>query len=115
MPRYLVEQIFPEATPPHLETKNPEDVSQILQNNAQENVIWIYSYITPDRHKAFYFCDAPSPEAIRRAAQRNEQPINRITEVWMLDPYSLIERNNVKIGAEGFYSQTDKTQIGQDT
>jgi len=35
------------------------------------------------------FCvyDAPSPEAIRRAAARNGLPVGRITEVRVLDPY----------------------------
>jgi hypothetical protein len=29
----------------------------------------------------------PSPEAIRRAAERNDLPIDRITKVSVLDPY----------------------------
>ena len=35
------------------------------------------------------FCvyDAPTPEAIRRAAQRNALAVDRITEVRVLDPY----------------------------
>jgi hypothetical protein len=35
------------------------------------------------------FCvyDAPSPEAIRRAAERNGLPVDRITRVTVLDPY----------------------------
>jgi hypothetical protein len=31
--------------------------------------------------------DAPDPEAIRRAAQRNNLPVDRIIEVSVLDPY----------------------------
>jgi hypothetical protein len=31
--------------------------------------------------------DGPSPEAIRRTAGRNKLPIERITEVQVLDPY----------------------------
>jgi hypothetical protein len=31
--------------------------------------------------------DAPSPEAIRRSARRNNLPIDKITEVRVLDPY----------------------------
>ena len=33
------------------------------------------------------FYDAPDPEAIRRAAQRNSLPVDRIIEVSVLDPY----------------------------
>jgi hypothetical protein len=31
--------------------------------------------------------DGPSPEAIRRTASRSKRPIERITEVRVLDPY----------------------------
>ena len=30
---------------------------------------------------------APTPEAIRRTAARNELPVDRITQVHVLDPY----------------------------
>jgi hypothetical protein len=53
-------------------------------------VTWIHSYVTPDRRLAFYICEAPSPEAIRRAALRNKLPVDRITEVRILDPYFLV-------------------------
>lgn len=90
MPRYLVEQLFPEADEFSLVTDSLDRLHQIMQNNHAEGVTWICSYVTPDKHKAFYLCEAPSPEAIRRAAQQNEQPVNRITEVQLLDPYALI-------------------------
>jgi hypothetical protein len=39
------------------------------------------------------FCvyDGPSPEAIRRAAEANQLPVYRITEVRVLDPTSTAE------------------------
>jgi hypothetical protein len=40
-----------------------------------------------DRKKTFCVCEAPSPEAIRRAANRNKLPLTRITEVLVLDPF----------------------------
>ena len=35
------------------------------------------------------FCvyDAPNPEAIRKTAESNEVPVDRITQVRVLDPY----------------------------
>ncbi|MFM9843590.1 MAG: nickel-binding protein [Dongiaceae bacterium] len=36
---------------------------------------------------SFRIYDAPTPEAIRRVAQRNNLPIDRITEVRVLSPY----------------------------
>jgi len=52
-----------------------------------EGVTWLHSYVTVDKRKTFSVCDAPTPEAVRRAAQRNDLPIDRITEVRVFDPY----------------------------
>ena len=57
-------------------------------NNAEDGVVWIHSYVSDDGMKSYCICDAPSPEAIRRAARRNNLPIDRITGVRVLDPYS---------------------------
>jgi hypothetical protein len=35
--------------------------------------------------------DGPDPEAIRQAAYRNGLPVERITEVRVLDPYFYVE------------------------
>jgi hypothetical protein len=43
--------------------------------------------IISDKTKTFCIYDGPSPEAIRRAARRNSLPVDRITEVSVLDPY----------------------------
>ena len=42
-----------------------------------------------ERHKCTTFCiyDAPTPEAIRKTAARNELPVDQITQVRVLDPY----------------------------
>jgi hypothetical protein len=50
-------------------------------------VTWIHSYVTPNKRKSFCIYDAPTPEAIRRVAQRNGLPVDGITEVRVLDPY----------------------------
>jgi hypothetical protein len=47
----------------------------------------MHSYVSPEGKKTFCIYDAPTPEALRRAAQRNNLPIDRITEVRVLDPY----------------------------
>lgn len=90
MTRYLVEQTFPDGLPLTLDDKGQRLCLHIVSNNALDGVTWIQSYVTPDRRRAFYICDAPSPEAIRRAAARNRLPVDRITEVRILDPYFLI-------------------------
>jgi ATP/maltotriose-dependent transcriptional regulator MalT len=45
------------------------------------------TYVTGDKKKTFCIYDAPTPEAIRHAAQRNSLPVDRIIEVSVLDPY----------------------------
>jgi uncharacterized protein DUF4242 len=44
-------------------------------------------FLRQDRKQTFCVYDAPAPEAIRRAAERNKLPVDRITEVRVLDPY----------------------------
>jgi len=43
--------------------------------------------VSKDGTKTFCAYDAPSPEAIRRTAKWNNLPVDRITEVRVLDPY----------------------------
>jgi len=43
--------------------------------------------VSDDRKMTFCVYDAPSPEAIRKTAARNELPVDRITQVRLLDPY----------------------------
>jgi hypothetical protein len=45
------------------------------------------SYVSPDKRKTFCVYDAPNPEAIREAANRNDLPAGAITQVTVLDPY----------------------------
>ena len=40
-----------------------------------------------DRKNTFCIYDAPTPEAIRKTATRNDLPVDRITQVRVLDPY----------------------------
>ena len=90
MTRYLVEQSFPDGLAFSMDREGAQRCLSIVSNNALDGVTWIQSYVTPDRRRAFYLCEAPSPEAIRRAAQRNNLPVDRITEVRLLDPYFLL-------------------------
>jgi hypothetical protein len=47
----------------------------------------VHSYVSGDKKKTFCIYDATTEEAIRRAAKRNNLPIDCITEVSVLDPY----------------------------
>ena len=59
----------------------------VVERNTDEGVTWVHSYVSEDRTKTFCVYDSPSPEAIRKTAARNELPVDRITQVRVLDPY----------------------------
>ena len=87
MPRYLVERTFPEGLIIPVNDEGAGLCQKVILNNAEDTVTWIHSYVSEDKSKTFCIYDAPSPEAIRRTARRNNLPVDRITEVGVLDPY----------------------------
>jgi hypothetical protein len=87
MPRYLVERYIPEGLNIPIDDEGAEMFSEIVRNNVEEHVTWLHSYVSEDKTRLFCIYDAPNPEAIRRAAKRSNLPVNRITEVRVLDPY----------------------------
>jgi hypothetical protein len=87
MPRYVIERTFPEGLILPIDETGAEICRSIVNNNAQDQVTWIHSYVSEDKQKSFCICEAPSPEAIRQAARRSKLPVDRITEVRVLDPY----------------------------
>ena len=87
MPRYVVQRTFPDGLHIPVDSAGAEAVVGIVERNAEEQVTWIHSYVSDDRRRTFCVYDAPTPEAIRRTATRNEIPVDEITEVKVLDPY----------------------------
>jgi len=87
MGRFIVERTFPEGFAMPTDETGAQVCQEVLSNNADCGVAWLHSYVSLDKHKMICLYDAPSPEAIRLAAQRNGLPIDRITEVRVLDPY----------------------------
>ncbi len=87
MPRYLVERTFPDTLSIPLNEAGAAVCQTVVSTNAQDLVTWVHSYVTPDKKKTFCIYDAPSPEAIRKVAQKNKLPVDKITEVSVLDPY----------------------------
>jgi hypothetical protein len=87
MPRYLVERTFPDGLEIPVTDEGASICLTVVTNNAEDTVTWVHSYVTDDKSKTFCIYDAPSPEAIRRAARRNNLPVDHITEVRVLDPY----------------------------
>jgi len=87
MPRYLVERTFPAGLALPANDDGAAMCRTVVACNADERVTWIHSYVTPDRQRSYCIYDAPDPEAIRRVAHRNGLPVDRMTEVRVLDPY----------------------------
>jgi hypothetical protein len=87
MPRYLVERTYPEGFGISNDLAGAQRCQAIIDNDAQDQVTWLHSFVTLDKLRSICVCDAPSPEAVRRAAQRSDLPIDRITEVRVFDPY----------------------------
>lgn len=87
MPRYIVERTFPDGLAISVTEQGANTCLLVVGNNAKDGVTWVKSYVTGDKTKTFCVYDAPSPDAVRRAAQRNGLPVDSITEVRVLDPY----------------------------
>jgi Nickel responsive protein SCO4226-like len=88
MPRYVVERNFENLLTVPVCAEGSITCATINSRNALEGVTWVHSYVTPERDRTFCIYDAPSPEAIRLAAKANCLPVEKITEVSVLDPHS---------------------------
>ena len=87
MPRYLIERTFPEGLLIPVTEDGAKACLNVVYNNTNENVTWIHSYVSEDKKKTFCIYDAPTPEAVRKVANKNKLPVDKITEVKVLDPY----------------------------
>jgi hypothetical protein len=93
VPRYIVERSLPERLriPPGVE--GVAACLAVVERNADRDVTWLHSYLSEDTQKTFCVYDAPSPEAIRKSAADNDLPVERITQVRVLDPYFYFAEN----------------------
>jgi hypothetical protein len=87
MPRYIVERTFPDGLDIPVTAEGAQTCLAVVGRNSEAGVTWVHSYVTEDRRKTFCVYDAPDPEAIRKVAERNALPVDRITPVSVLDPY----------------------------
>jgi Protein of unknown function (DUF4242) len=88
MPRYLVERSFPQGLAIPINADGRKAMDGVIGANAEHGVTWVHSYVNPERTQTFCIYDAPSPEVIRKVADRNGLPVGRITQVSVLDPYA---------------------------
>jgi len=87
MPRYVVERTFAAGIGIPGGPDGAEICRAVVERNEDCGVTWLHSYVSQDGMKTFCVYDGPSPEAIRQTAARNDLPVDRITQVHVLDPY----------------------------
>ncbi len=87
MPRYVVQRTFPQGLEIPVADGGAEICRAVVERNAEDEVTWVHSYVSADKRTTFCVYDAPSPEAIRKTAARNDLPVDQITQVQVLDPY----------------------------
>jgi hypothetical protein len=87
MPRYLIERTFPTGLSIPMNADGARACRAVVETNAGEGVTWVHSYVSTDGTKTHCIYDGPDPDAIRRVAERNKLPVDRISEVRVLDPY----------------------------
>lgn len=76
MPVFLIERRFADEL--HVDADAAEGINRI---NTGEDVRWLYSFLSADKRKTYCLYEAPSAEAIERAAQRAGLPADVIVEV----------------------------------
>ena len=87
MPRYVVQRTSSEGLRIPVASGGAELCRGAVERNAEDGVTWVSSFFSEDKTRAFCVYDAPTPEAIRKAAARNRLPVDEITRVSVLDPY----------------------------
>ena len=85
MPLYIIERHFAEQ----LELTK-EDVDAIKAINVEEESRWLFSFLSPDKKKTFCLYEAPSIQAIQKAAARAGVPADVITEVTEIHPEAFV-------------------------
>ena len=87
MPRYVVDREFPDGLEIPITKAGAEACREVIEGNLEDDVSWVHTYVSTDKKRTWCIYDAPTPDAIRRAGERNRLPILAITEVRVLDPY----------------------------
>jgi hypothetical protein len=87
MPRYVVTRTFAEGLHIPVADGGADVCRAVIDVNTREGVTWVHSYVTEDKTTSYCVYDAPSPEAIRKAAMCNVLPVDHIAQVSVLDPY----------------------------
>ncbi len=81
MPLYMIERTFADKL-----DLTSDDVKAIEEVNAEEDVRWVFSFLSADRRRTYCLYEAPSPDAIVAAARRAHVPADEVVEVGAATP-----------------------------
>ena len=81
MPLYVVERNFAEQL-----DLTSDAIRLIDEINADEDVRWIYSFLSADRRRTYCLYEAPSADAIIAAAKKANVPADVVVEVGSASP-----------------------------
>lgn len=87
MARFMVERTFPDGLEIPGDAGGAATCLAVIDRNLGLDVTWVHSYVTDDHRKTYCIYDAPSADAIRKAAESNHLPVDSIVPVSVLDPY----------------------------
>src|SRR3978361_55438 len=76
VPVFMIERRFADEL--EVDGEIAADINRI---NADESVRWLYSFLSADKRKTYCLYEAPSEDAIQRAADRAGLPADVIVEV----------------------------------
>jgi hypothetical protein len=85
MHRYLVERTFGPGGPSLCPATGEAAQPMFIQAHDVCGVTWLRSYLTADLGRSFCIVDGPSPQAVRQAARVSGLPVDRISEVRVLE------------------------------
>jgi hypothetical protein len=63
-----------------------EEVARVQEINGDEQVRWLYSFLSADKKRTYCLYEAEDPEAIRAAARRAGIPADEVVEVTQFRP-----------------------------
>ena len=81
MPLFVIERQFAEQL-----DLTREDAAAVKLVNDDVGVQWLFSFLSADKKKTYCLYEAPSLEAIRKAAARAGLPADVVTEVTEVRP-----------------------------
>jgi hypothetical protein len=83
MAKFIIERNFAEKLELAAWKEGNEQIERI---NDEEGIKWIFSFLSADKRKTYCLYEAPSADAIRKAAARANIPADVITMVDEVSP-----------------------------